>query len=140
MVRISNDWLKQANSKNYHHFFPSAFLSKLAQQGQQLPSSNHIANITLVDDFLNKRKIGHRPPSDYMKDFAGQNEEIERTTKTHLIDLDKDGIADDDYTMFFHRRCETISKELQKRIIPRETDLMGQPVKSDDLEEIELEE
>ena len=28
MVRISNDWLKQANSKNYHHFFPKAFLRR----------------------------------------------------------------------------------------------------------------
>lgn len=54
VVRISNDYLKQANSKNYHHFFPSGFLNKLTQQGFQLPSSNHIANITIVDDFLNK--------------------------------------------------------------------------------------
>jgi hypothetical protein len=28
VVRISNDWLKQANSKSYHHFFPKAFLRR----------------------------------------------------------------------------------------------------------------
>lgn len=54
IVRISNDWLKQANSKNYHHFFPRAFLRK---QGKEEFYINHILNITIVDDFLNKRKI-----------------------------------------------------------------------------------
>ncbi|RLB87158.1 MAG: hypothetical protein DRH10_09575, partial [Deltaproteobacteria bacterium] len=29
IVNISNYWLKQANSKNYHHFFPKAYLKKL---------------------------------------------------------------------------------------------------------------
>jgi hypothetical protein len=140
MVRISNDWLKQANSKNYHHFFPSAFLKKLAEQGHVLPPSNHIANITLVDDFLNKRKISDKAPSVYMKDFAGQNEEIEHTMKAHLIHLKTDGVWTDDYDKFFEGRCQTISKQLKKRIMPREIDLMGQAVVYDDLEEIELEE
>ncbi|MBS1793151.1 MAG: DUF262 domain-containing protein [Acidobacteria bacterium] len=29
LVNISNYWLKQANSKNYHHFFPRAYLNKV---------------------------------------------------------------------------------------------------------------
>ncbi|MCX6262658.1 MAG: DUF262 domain-containing protein, partial [Bacteroidia bacterium] len=28
IVQINNNWLKQANSKNYHHFFPKAYLEK----------------------------------------------------------------------------------------------------------------
>jgi hypothetical protein len=28
VVTISNDWLKRANSKNYHHFFPKSYLEK----------------------------------------------------------------------------------------------------------------
>jgi hypothetical protein len=28
IVHLDNSWLKQINSKNYHHFFPRAFLSK----------------------------------------------------------------------------------------------------------------
>jgi hypothetical protein len=27
-VNIQNNWLKQSNSKNYHHFFPRAYLNK----------------------------------------------------------------------------------------------------------------
>jgi len=140
LVRISNDYLKQANSKNYHHFFPSAFLQKLTAQGFQLPQSNHIANITVVDDFLNKRKIRDKAPSLYMAEFAKQNEDLQATMKTHLINLEKDGIWDDDYRKFFDNRCEAISKELRKNIIPRETDQLGQAVNKDDLEESELSE
>ena len=115
-------------------------MKKLNQQGQDLASSNHIANITLVDDFLNKRKIRDKAPSIYMADFAEKNEEIEKTMATHLIDLNDSGIWKDDYNEFFHKRAEMISKELQKRIIPRETDLAGQPLRTDDLEQAELEE
>src|SRR5215208_1396617 len=139
LVRISNDWLKQANSKNYHHFFPLGFLKKLNTTNTALPAPNHIANITLVDDFLNKRKIRDKAPSLYMKEFAATNEELEKTMSTHLIDLQSFGIWLDDYAEFFHMRAQAISNELQKRIIPREIDQMGQPLKSDDLEEFELE-
>jgi hypothetical protein len=140
VVRISNDWLKQANSKNYHHFFPSAFLQKLANQGFQLPLANHIANITVVDDFLNKRKIRDKAPSVYMAEFSKQNDEIQATMRTHLINLDKDGVSEDDYRKFFEHRCEAMSKELRRRIIPREIDQLGQAINQDDLEESELEE
>lgn len=136
VVRINNDYLKQANSRNYHHFFPKGFLKdKLWSQ-----PPNNIVNITLVDDFLNKRKIRARAPSDYMREFAGKNEEIEKCMETHLINLESFGIWEDDYEQFFRKRAEAISADLQKRIIPREIDLMGQPLKADDLEESELEE
>lgn len=46
IVRISNDWLKQANSKNYHHFFPKSYLKK---EGVENTKINHVANITIVD-------------------------------------------------------------------------------------------
>ena len=54
IVNIGNYYLKQANSKNYHHFFPRAYLTK---KGVVEFKINHILNITIVDDFLNKRKI-----------------------------------------------------------------------------------
>ena len=58
--------LKQANSKNYHHFFPRAYLTK---KGEEKFKINHILNITIVDDFLNKNKIRAKAPSKYMKEF-----------------------------------------------------------------------
>src|SRR5207302_1001769 len=48
VVRISNDWLKQANSKNYHHFFPKAYLRRKGNYEDWI--INNIANITIVDD------------------------------------------------------------------------------------------
>ena len=59
VVNVSNDWLKRANSRNYHHFFPKAYLKK---QSVDDGKANHIANITIVDDFLNKRLIKSLPP------------------------------------------------------------------------------
>ena len=124
IVNISNYWLKQANSKNYHHFFPRAYLKK--QKVDEF-FINHIANITIVDDFLNKREIGAKAPASYMKKFIRQNENIEETMKTHLInDLEKFGVLANDYDNFFNQRLKAISKELKKRIIEQETDKMYQ--------------
>ena len=76
IVNISNDWLKQANSKNYHHFFPRAFLEKKIDWEYKQYWINHILNITIVDDFLNKREISAKAPSVYMKKFTKQNPDM----------------------------------------------------------------
>lgn len=139
LVRISNDWLKQANSKNYHHYFPKAFL---ARSYKDLPYAlvNHIANITIVDDFLNKRQIRDKAPSVYMRQFEKKNPKLARTMRTHLIRLERSGIWEDDYQTFLDMRCRMISKELKKRIIPREIDEAGQATVSEPVEDEQIEE
>lgn len=120
LVNISNDWLKQANSKNYHHFFPRAYLNKLNKDEEKI---NHILNITIVDDFLNKREIKAQPPSKYMKKFDKINPHLAKTMKTHLInDLDDFGVWIDDYNIFFEKRAKIVSKEIEKRIIKQDID------------------
>ncbi|MDO8721317.1 MAG: DUF1524 domain-containing protein [Syntrophales bacterium] len=120
IVRISNDWLKQANSKNYHHFFPRAYLKKKAEDEYNI---NHIANITIVDDFLNKREIKAQAPSKYIKGFKNKNPDLANCMKTHLINnMDTFGVLEDDYDKFFSQRCKAFSKELKKRIIPQDVD------------------
>jgi hypothetical protein len=132
-VNVRNDWLKQSNSKNYHHFFPRAYLEK---QGYEDRDINNVVNITIVDDYLNKRKIRARAPSDYMKEFSLSNSSLESSMATHLISkLDKFGIWDDDYQKFLKQRAIKISKELEKRIIVQEVDSQGQLARTDDLEE-----
>lgn len=122
LVNISNDWLKQANSKNYHHFFPKSYLLK---KGRDAFSINHIFNITIVDDFLNKREIRAKAPSIYMKKFRKENQDITATMKTHLINgLDLHGIWANDYDMFFKKRGEAFRNELKKRIIPQKIDVI----------------
>jgi hypothetical protein len=115
VVRINNSFLKQANSKNYHHFFPKAYLQK---QGKDMFYINHIVNITIVDDFLNKNIIRAKAPSEYMKDFVEQNSKLRETMKDHLIgDLNEFGVLEDDYDTFFERRAELIAEELNKWLI-----------------------
>jgi hypothetical protein len=82
LVNISNYWLKQANSKNYHHFFPKAFLRK---SGVAEAKINNIVNITIVDDHLNKREIGAKASSIYMRRFQDGNANLANCMKTHLI-------------------------------------------------------
>jgi len=133
IVNISNYWLKQANSKNYHHFFPKAYLKK---NGEEEFYINHILNITIVDDFLNKREIRAQAPSKYMSKFKQQNPKLEQTMKTHLIcDMDLFGIWEDDYDKFFEERAKVVSKEITKRIIRQDIDKKQQEDVIDDYEE-----
>lgn len=130
-VRIANDWLKRANSKNYHHFFPKAFLAKRGEQARRI---NHIANITIVDDYLNKRQIKAKAPSVYMKNFRRGNPELADTMTTHLIDLESFGVWDDDFELFFEKRCQAISLELRKWVPERPIDSYGVVTTADDLD------
>ena len=125
IVRLDNSYLKQANSKNYHHFFPKAWLEK---QGEDADRINHVANITLVDDFLNKRLIRAQSPKTYMKAFIANNPSIDKCLATHLIKLNTSfGVLTDDYAKFFDARCRAISRELEKLIIPQAIDQLATP-------------
>jgi hypothetical protein len=133
LVNISNNWLKQSNSKNYHHFFPKSYLAKKGEDDLRI---NNVVNITIVDDYLNKREIGAKSPSRYMKSFAKENDEIVETMKTHLIDdFDSFGIWSDGYDEFLAMRSKAISRELKKRMIVREVDKQGQVSTASDFEE-----
>lgn len=136
-VNITNYTLKIATSKNYHHFFPKAYLQK---KNMDYSSINHFLNITIVDDFLNKREIGAKAPSVYMRKFSKHNKELNETMKTHLInDLDTFGVWEDDYDKFFHQRAKALSKEMKKRIIEAEIDrTMTAELEDDRGEENEL--
>lgn len=137
VVRVSNDWLKRANSRNYHHFFPKAYLKKETGNEWQ---ANHIANITIVDDYLNKRKIRANAPAIYMREFEEINPDLNSTMATHLINVEKFGVWENDYDKFSWERCKAISEELKKRVVLQEVDKRGQEVHTDDFEDVELEE
>ena len=141
LVNISNDFLSRANSKNYHHFFPKGFMNKKHMQEHLIENDldtndvNHIANITIVDEFLNKRLIRDKAPSKYMADFKRKNQTLGNTMKSHLIDLDSFGVWEDDYCRFLWSRCQAIAKELRQRIVRQDIDRHHQSVKTDDFEE-----
>ncbi len=139
-VNINNGWLKIASSRNYHHFFPKAYLEKkISDWDNRYFWANHILNITIVDDYLNKREIGAKAPSAYMSKFQKHNPELDETMKTHLInDLEAFGIWDDDYEKFINSRAKALSKEIRKRIIAQDVDRTMEAEISHDDEENEL--
>ena len=110
-VILDNSWLKVANSKNYHHFFPKAYL-----KGKTVLDSNSLMNITLVSAHLNKRKIGAKAPSVYIGDFAEQNSDINTSLNSHFIDLKGCGIESNDYQQFLTSRSQIIFDHLKSRI------------------------
>lgn len=110
-VILDNSWLKVASSKNYHHFFPKAYL-----KNKTVLNSNSLINITFVSDHLNKRKIGAKAPSIYIADFQDENSQINKALQTHFIDLDGFGIESDDYEVFLNARAKMIYAELKSRI------------------------
>ena len=58
-----------------------------------------------------------------MRKFIRQNDDIETTMKSHLInDLEAFGVLDNDYDKFFEKRIKAIHKELKKRIIHQDSD------------------
>ena len=133
LVTINNAWLKQSNSKNYHHFFPKAYLKKM---GTDIEKINHVLNITIVDGRLNKKEIRDRPPSDYMKEFEEKNPQIADTMKTHLIgDLARFGVWSNDYDAFVTERSKLLSMEIKNRIIELKEDLRPQPDMINDISE-----
>lgn len=111
-VILDNSWLKMANSKNYHHFFPKSYLRK-----QGIGNENSIVNITLVGADLNKRKIRAKAPSIYIQDFIVENPELHKSIKSHFIDnIDDFGIYSDDYSVFLEKRATSIYNALKNRI------------------------
>lgn len=135
LVNINNYWLKRANSKNYHHFFPKAYLKKEYIGNLE---SNNILNITIVDDYLNKREIKAQPPSKYMKKFQKDNLKLSETMKSHLIlNLNEFGVWEDNYGKFLAERAKIVSNEIEKRIIKQEIDRNPQAEIDDDYDSIE---
>lgn len=115
-VVIDNAWLSQSNSKNYHHFFPKAYMKRnQALIDEELV--NHIANITIVDGYLNKNLIKDKAPSEYMAKFKHDNKNLEKTMQSHLIEINTFGIWTDDYSLFFKNRVKKIQEELRDRLI-----------------------
>lgn len=126
-VLLDNSYLKIASSKNYHHFFPRAFVRKRCSDAE-IPYTNSIVNITLVSAKLDKKRIGAKAPSVYLADFADENSELKHALSSHLIELDDVSVVQDDFTAFLKHRSEVLYAEILKRIEPSEAPARIDPV------------
>lgn len=114
IVILDNSNLKIATSRNYHHFFPKKYLEE-HHKGKE---PNLIANITLIDGYSNKHRIGKKAPSEYIGKFEQDNKELADTFRTHLIkDMDGYGIRLDDYEKFIQRRANAIALALNVKLM-----------------------
>jgi hypothetical protein len=114
MVILDNSNLKIATSRNYHHFFPRQYLATVAPNKE----SNLIANITLIDGYSNKHRIGKKAPSEYIGKFAKDNRSLTETLQTHLIvDMCAYGVDADDYDRFIAHRSKAIALALNVKLM-----------------------
>jgi hypothetical protein len=120
LVILDNSNLKIATSRNYHHFFPRKYLD----EHDAGLSANLIANITLIDGFSNKHKIGKKSPKAYIGSFARTNKKLDEALASQLIGgRDEFGIDTNDYAVFIEKRSEAIAAalnaKLSKGILPQ---------------------
>lgn len=109
-VIVNNKQLLKGNGKNYHHFFPKAFMKK---KNVDSAIVDNIINIIIVDDYTNKYKIKDKAPSIYIKELEKENDKIGLALASHYIgNMDEFGISNDDYTKFYTKRAQWIIDEL----------------------------
>jgi hypothetical protein len=81
-VRLENDYLIQANSKQYHHFWPKNHLKKI---GDKSNMENNIANIVIIDGQSNQ-KIGSKEPIEYLETCKMNNSDnFEEILKSNIL-------------------------------------------------------
>jgi len=113
-VILDNSNLKIASSRNYHHFFPKAYVNKHFKGFEP----NLVANITLIDAASNN-KIRAKAPSFYVGEFKEANSNLTSSLRSHLIGSQRNfGILDDDYNKFISERSATIADALNKALNP----------------------
>jgi hypothetical protein len=77
-----------------------------------------LANITLIDGYSNKHRIGKKAPSDYIGKFAKDNKSLPETLCTHLIkDAATYGVRTDNYDLFIERRAKAIALALNVKLM-----------------------
>lgn len=113
-VILDNSNLKIASSRNYHHFFPKAYVKKNFKEHE----SNLVANIILIDAASNN-KIRAKPPNLYVGEFTGSNSKLPASLKSHLIGSSRDfGILDNNYEKFLAKRSAAIATALNDALNP----------------------
>jgi hypothetical protein len=111
-VVLEKHSLLRSESKNYHHFFPLAYLKR---RSFKLPA-NHIANITLLSAKENQ-SIGAKEPEIYLSNARQANGNLHTTLRTHLINARQADLWIHDYDAFFEMRCRELSKAIKKQLV-----------------------
>jgi hypothetical protein len=117
LINIDGTHQLVKNSPNLHHFFPKNYLKEMKHED----SADHVLNMTIIDDSLNKH-ISDKVPNVYMGKLLEENPDLSDTLKTHLIgSVDGFGIMDNDYVKFKKERAVYFSRAIGNLIQHQET-------------------
>jgi hypothetical protein len=97
--------LAWSNDKEYHHFFPQAYLSRVGVSGAQ---ANVVGNIVLLTSISNIR-IKDRAPSEYLAELIAQSGRaavVDRMLSNLVPETALDFALVDDYNGFLSARSE----------------------------------
>ncbi|WP_166029168.1 GmrSD restriction endonuclease domain-containing protein [Streptomyces chilikensis] len=109
------DALSWQNSKQFHHFFPRAYLKS---EGVSAARANVCGNLIMLSAISNNW-ISDRRPSAYLSDLADWHgeDELRARLRTCLIEEDAYQAAlRDDYDGFLRARSETLHRRLMELI------------------------
>ena len=110
-VHLQRKFLKQANSKQYHHVFPKAYLRRTLRH-----EGNVVANIAFVSADSNRR-IGAQPPSHYLAEYSEENPGWDRILAAHAVSqAGWQALQDNDYMTFIEERARALSELAQEAI------------------------
>lgn len=102
--------LAWSNDKEYHHFFPQAYLARVGRTAAQ---ANVVANIVLLTSVSNIA-IRDRAPSDYLKqviDTVGREALVSRLATNLVPESALDAALEDDYEAFLRERSTFLHEQ-----------------------------
>lgn len=103
--------LSEYNRKQYHHFFPNAFLKK---QGINHDKIFSVVNFCFLPSDSNK-KISRKAPSDYVFNLIPQDK-LEKILDSNILPLNKDLYKKDAYGDFLDRRAAMILSKIDEQV------------------------
>ncbi|MFE7796440.1 DUF262 domain-containing protein [Nocardia sp. NPDC057440] len=105
------------NDKEFHHFFPKAFLKSA---GVSAARANVCANLIMLTSITNIH-ISDQRPSMYLKDLCdmeGESVIRERLARSYVDDAAYEAALRDDYGAFLEARAMTLHRRLMELIGP----------------------
>jgi hypothetical protein len=116
--RIDTDKaLSWQNDKEFHHFFPKAFLKS---KGLSTARANVCANLIMLTSVSNIF-VSDQPPSVYLKDMCdtdGEDVIRQRLARSLINDAAYEAARRDDYETFLEIRSDTLHERLMQLIGP----------------------
>jgi hypothetical protein len=100
--------LSWQNAKEFHHFFPQAYLRK---KGVSASKTSALANMVYLSSVSNKM-IGDKAPSAYLRELFDKDEPRTREwLRTNLVDdAAIDAALTDDYSSFLEARSNSVDR------------------------------